>query len=180
MSLAVVADRYARALLELGIESKQLDAMARQIAAVADAYATSPDLRRVSENPVISAADREAVLRQLARLLGLGELSTNAILLLAARRKLHVLPELARRLSVMVDENAGVARAVVTSAVPLTEDQYRRISEQLARATQRRIIIERRQDPSLIAGVITRLGDDVIDGSLRGRLRMLEQRLLQE
>ncbi len=180
MSHAMVADRYARALLELGLESQQLEALARQVAAVADAYSGSVDLRRVTEDPVVSAVDRDSVLRQVADRLGAGEWTRNAVLLLAARRKLRILPELARRLSAMVDEHAGVTRAVVTSALPLTEAQYAQIAEQLARITRRHVIIERQQDPSLIAGVVTRLGDDVIDGSLRGRLKKLEQQLLHD
>ena len=180
MSRAIIAGRYAKALLELGIESNQVDELAHQIDSVAAAFAASPELWRVAEDPIVSANDRDSVLRRLAARLGLSGTATNSMLLLASRRKLRLLPELARRLSSMVDEHAGVVRAVVTSAAPLTEDQYGRISEQLALATKRRVIIEREQDPTLIAGVMTRLGDDVIDGSLRGRLDKLEQQLLHE
>jgi F-type H+-transporting ATPase subunit delta len=71
-----------------------------------------------------------------------------------------------------------VVRATVTSAAPLSETFYQRLNEQLATMVGKRVVLDRRQDPSLIAGVVTRIGDNTIDGSLRGRLDELERKLL--
>ena len=77
----------------------------------------------------------------------------------------------------LADEKAGVVRAVVTSAGPLPESFYERLMKELESATSRKVAIDRQQDPSLIAGVVTRIGDNTIDGSVKGRLAEIERQL---
>ncbi|HEY0467063.1 MAG TPA: ATP synthase F1 subunit delta, partial [Polyangiaceae bacterium] len=101
----------------------------------------------------------------------------NAIRMLAERTRLASLPEIARRLASLADEKAGVLRAVVTSAGPLPESFYERLMKELESATSRKVAIDRQQDPSLIAGVVTRIGDNTIDGSVKGRLAEIERQL---
>lgn len=179
MSAGAVADRYARALFELALESSQLEPAAQQIAAFAQVYVASADLRGVLDNPVIPEAQRVAVLETIVQRLGLSGVVRNTVRLLARRRRLAVLPELARALRRLADEKTGVLRAQVTSAEPLGESDAQRLIQQLERATRRRIVLDRRVDPTLIAGLVTRIGDKTIDGSLQGRLDALGRRLLQ-
>jgi F-type H+-transporting ATPase subunit delta len=89
-----------------------------------------------------------------------------------------VLPAVAQLLREMSDKKDGVLRAEVITAAPLSEDYYVRLKSQLERMTGKQVVVDRREDPSLIAGVVTRIGDMVIDGSLRTRLRELENALL--
>jgi F-type H+-transporting ATPase subunit delta len=83
-----------------------------------------------------------------------------------------------RRLSRLADERRGVVRASVTAASQLPEAFYERLSRELEALTGKHIALERHQDASLIAGVVTRIGDNTIDGSLRGRLESLGRQLL--
>lgn len=174
---SAVAERYARAIFELGVETGQAT-LTGQIQKFAELYAGSPELRSMLDNPLVEESRREAVLKDLAGRLALGPLAVNALKLLAQRRRLHALPDIARRLGTLADEKAGVLRAVVTSAAPLPDSYYQKLSAELEKASSRKIVIEKRQDPSLIAGVVTRIGDHTIDGSLRGRLEELERQLL--
>ncbi len=173
-----VAERYARAIFELGVEANQQAPLTSQIQKLADVYAGSPELRSVLDNPLVEESKREAVLKDLSTRLGLGQLAQNAIRLLAQRRRLFALPEIARRLGTLADDKAGVLRAVVTSAAPLPDSYYQKLVSELEKASSRKIVIEKKQDPSLIAGVVTRIGDHTIDGSLKGRLAELERQLL--
>jgi F-type H+-transporting ATPase subunit delta len=173
-----LADRYARAIFELGVENNQLKPLTDQMQRIAEVYSESADLRVVLESPLVDDSKRDAVLKDLAARIQLSELATNSLRVLAARRRLRALPEIARRLAAMSDENAGLVRATVISAVPLSEAHYQALSAELERATQKKIILERQHDPSLIAGVVTRIGDKTIDGSLKGRLAELESQLL--
>lgn len=179
MSVAAVAARYARAACDLAAESGQLEATTRQVTDVAALYESSHDLRAVLDNPIIPEATRAAVLDAIVQRLGLGSVARNTVRLLVRRRRLAVLPELARALQRLSDERTGMIRAVVTSASPLVEADAQRLAEQLERTTRRKVVLERRVDPSLIAGLVTRIGDKTIDGSLLGRLDALERRLLQ-
>ena len=78
----------------------------------------------------------------------------------------------------LVDQRAGLLRATVTSAVPLSESYARRLAAELQHVTAHKVVLEQRLDPSLIAGVITQVGDRTIDGSIQGRLAELERHLL--
>lgn len=177
-SIATIADRYARAIFAIGVDSGNVTALAQQIGDFASTYAGSLDLQSVVQNPLVEAEQRDKILREVASRLGLGPAALNVIRYLASRRRLMALPDIARRLGTLSDEKEGVVRAVVTSAGPLAEGYYTRLAEELARLVGRKVVIDRHEDPSLIAGVITRIGDNTIDGSLRGRLDHLERELL--
>lgn len=179
MNYGPIAERYARAVFELGVESGQLEALTGQIRAFADAYRHSDELRSILDNPQVDEVRREAIMLDVAQRLALSPLAVNTLRLLAQRRRLRALPEIAGRLGSLADERAGVVRATVTSAVPLSETYYQQLQAELERTTKSRVVIERREDPTLIAGVVTRIGDNTIDGSVRGRLAELERRLLQ-
>ena len=173
-----VAERYARAIFELGVESGQTGPLSEQIRSFANTYASSRELSSVLDNPLVDAAKREAVLQEVAARAGLNGVALNAVRLLAQRKRLGSLPEISRHLATLADEKAGVVRAVVTSATALPESFYERLGKELEAATQRKVAIDRKLDPSLIAGVVTRIGDNTIDGSVKGRLEELERQLL--
>jgi F-type H+-transporting ATPase subunit delta len=177
-SAATVADRYARAIFALGVDDSSLQPLTDQLQSFAATYAAELELRSVLENPVVPADKRDAVLRQVAQRLNLGNLALNTVRYLAARRRLTILPDVAKRLATLSDEKAGITRAEVTSAGPLPDAFYTRLAEELGAMVGRKVLLERREDPSLIAGVVTRIGDNTIDGSLKGRLEELERQLL--
>src|SRR5690606_21477656 len=178
MSEATVAERYARAIFELSTETGQ--DLVRPIQAFADVYKGSRELRSVLDNPLIERSKRDAVLEEVAARVGLRGPALNAIRLLADRRTLRALPEIARRLSRLADRHAGVVRATVASAVRLPDFVYQRIEQELSNAIGRRILLGRREDPALIGADVARIGDNIIDGSIRGRLAEVERRLLAQ
>ncbi|HEY1535110.1 MAG TPA: ATP synthase F1 subunit delta [Polyangiaceae bacterium] len=177
-----VAERYARAIFELGVEAGQVVALSEQIRSFADTYASSRELQAVLDNPMVEADKRAAMLADVAERVGLSGVGLsgvglNAVKLLAQRKRLASLPEIARRLATLADEKAGVVRATVTSAGPLPDSFYERLTTELETATQRKVAIDRQEDPTLIAGVVTRIGDNTIDGSVKGRLAEIERLL---
>lgn len=179
MISSAIVERYARAIFELGVEAGQLTQLSDHVREFAAAYATSPDLRMVGENPLVPEEQRDAVIKEVGTRLGMGELALNAVRLLARRRRLSALPDVAKRLGGLADEKAGIVRAKVVSAAPMAEDFYAKLAQKLEAKTRMKVVIEREQDPSLIAGVVTKIGDNTIDGSLKGRLQALERSLLQ-
>jgi len=177
MSSGAASERYGRAIFELGVEAGQVVALSEQIRSFADTYSASRELQAVLGNPMVDAEKRQAILVDVAGRVGLSGVGLNAVRLLARRNRLGSLTEIARRLATLADEKAGVVRAVVTSAGPLPESFYERLIRELEAATSRKVAIDRQQDPSLIAGVTTRIGDNTIDGSVKGRLAEIERQL---
>ena len=178
MSQAPVADRYARAIYELGVETGQLSSITEQVRQFANAYAGSSELRAVLDNPIVQLEQRQGILADVTAQLGITANALNLIKLLASRKKLRAIVDIARRLDKLNDEKAGVVRATVTSAKRMPEAFYQKLVAELEAATSRRIVLEKREDPSLIAGFVTRIGDNTIDGSVRGRLNEIERQLI--
>jgi F-type H+-transporting ATPase subunit delta len=178
MSQAPVADRYARAIYELGVETNQLAGITEQVRRFAQTYTSSAELRAVLDNPIIEGEKRDGILADVSSRLGLSGSALNLIKLLASRKKLRVIADIAKRLDRLSDEKAGVVRASVTSAKAMPESFYQKLVAELETATARKIVLERKEDPSLIAGFVTRIGDNTIDGSVKGRLSELERQLV--
>jgi F-type H+-transporting ATPase subunit delta len=175
--LETIARRYAQALFELGVETGALQSLVDQTEAMARAYVESDELRAVIDNPLVAEGPREAVLGEIASRLGVGDLVKNTVRLLCVRRRMSLLPYVARELALRSDQRAGILRAQVLSAQPLAEDYVQRLQQQLEKMSGRNVIVDRQVDPALIGGVVTRLGDMVIDGSVRSRLSDLRDRL---
>ncbi len=178
MIAANISRRYARAILELGTESGELDAVVAEAGAMAETYAGSPELQRVMGDPLVSHAAKKAILSDLAARLSLGPVTRNSLLLLGDRRRLRLLPEIAQLLREMNDLAKGVVRADVTSAVALSDAFYGRLQAQLEKMTGKKVVLDKKTDASLVAGVVTRIGDQVFDGSIRSRLASLKNALL--
>lgn len=175
---ANVARRYAKALLELGVDAGTLKSVVTDVGALAAAYEASPELRNVLHNPLVAHPAKRAILTEIAERAEVSTIVKNALLLLGDRRRLEALPAIAQLLREMGDLREGVLRAEVTTAAALSEDYYTRLQQRLEKMTGKRVVIDRRGDPSLIAGVITRIGDIVIDGSLRAQLHEMTQTLM--
>lgn len=173
-----VAARYAQAIFELGVEGSNLSALTSDVRKMAEAYAASSELRVLLTNPLVTEEERVATVKEIADRLGLSPLGRNAIGLLTRRRRLSALEAIARELERLSDDRAGIVRASVTSAAPLSEAFAQRLQRELETITGKKVVLEHHVDPSLIAGVVTKIGDRVIDGSARSRLSTMRAQLL--
>jgi F-type H+-transporting ATPase subunit delta len=175
---ANVARRYAKALFELGVDAGTLATVVSEVTTLADVYSESAELRTTLDNPLVGYAAKRAILIDIADRAAVSTVVKNTLLLLGDRRRLHVLPAVAQLLKEMSDAKEGTLRAEVTTAARLPEEYYARLGKQLEKMTGKRVVIDRREDPALIGGVVTRIGDMVIDGSLRSRLSEVMNALL--
>ncbi len=178
MIAAHVSRRYARALLEIGTEGGNLDGLVDELSRAAKAYEDSADLRAAVESPLVALDVKKAVLKEVGQRLALGPAAQNTVFLLTDRRRLRLLPEVAQFLREMNDAKKGTVRAEVTTAVALSEGFYSKLKEQLERTTGKKVVLDRKLDPSIIGGVVARIGDQVYDSSIRTRLASLKNALL--
>ena len=175
-----IARRYAKALLEIGSETGTLETLVTEIDNLGAAFSTSVELRNALENPLIAREGKVAILEELAQRLSLSPTAKHLLLMLGARRRLPALPGIAQRLREMNDLRKGIVRAEVTTAVPLSDAYYERLRAELEKMTGNKVTLDKREDPSIIAGVVTRIGDTIVDGSLRTRLQQMKHTLLQD
>ena len=135
MSYEAIARRYARAIFEIGKEASSRPALTREIADFASTFASNDELRFVLDNPLVPEESREGLLTELASRMGLSATALSTLKLLGRRRRLPALPEIARQLARMVDEEGDMLRAAVTSAGPLTEAYLAVVKATLEKST---------------------------------------------
>ena len=178
MSYDAIGRRYARAIFDIGKEEGTLPTLTREFGEFAKLYADNDELRTVLGNPLVGEPVRESVLIEIGEKMGLSKTAIDTLRLLAQRRRLEATPNIARELERLADEDGRIVRAEVTSAAPLSPAYLDRLRAELERATGNKVVIIERHDPTLIAGVVTRIGDRMIDGSVRARLSSFRDSLM--
>lgn len=178
MISGAISGRYARAFYELGLEANALEDLVKQVAAMAAAYETSAEMRQALDNPLVAHEAKRGILSDVAGALGLSPLAKNAIFFLSDRRRIRALPAIAARLRELYDQRRGVLRAEVLSAAPLGAPFTARLKTHLEQMTGKEVALDCKLDPSIIAGVVMRIGDTVYDGSIQSRLTQLKAALM--
>src|SRR5579884_1126525 len=176
MAAESVARRYARAMFELALERKQpLEEWLSDLQAI-EAALEDPAVRPTLVSPNLDfERKRELVDRALA---GLDPLRRNFVYLLLERGRVELVGAIVREFRSMMLEHQGIAEATVTTAVPISDAEADRIGALLGRLVGKQIVITRQVDPSIIGGVVARVGDRLINGSVAERLAALRQQLV--
>ena len=176
-----IARRYARALLEVAVESKTLEATTDQLTAFAQVLQKNEDLADILLNPAFTRPQRTAVVEALFRAAGgLTPAVGNLLRLLVDRGRLGYLPDIARVFLDMADQRAGVVRGKVTSAVPLPQESMQKLQQALEKLTQKKVQLQAKVDPRVLGGVSAQVGSVVYDGTLRSQLDELKRTLSQQ
>ena len=169
-----LAERYAAALFELADEHHELDAVAGDMRELRAMLQASGDLLRLVRSPVLSRAEQGKAMAALAADAKLSKLSADFIAIVARNRRLFAVPAMIEAYLNKLAERRGEITAEVTAAQPLSEAQQNTLGEQLRRAVGRRVTVDIRVDPSLLGGMIVKVGSRMIDGSVKSRLQRLQ------
>jgi F-type H+-transporting ATPase subunit delta len=171
---AGIAARYATAIFELAREGKALDALETDIETLGGALAVSEDLRKMIASPIVTREEQGRAISALAKAMRLTPDFSNALALMAERRRLFVLPQMLRALRERIAEAKGEITADVTSAAPLSKDQAKRLAQVLKDRTGKKVRLNSAVDPALIGGLVVKVGSKMIDTSIRSRLAALQ------
>jgi F-type H+-transporting ATPase subunit delta len=169
-----IAARYAAALFELAKEGKALKELEADVDAIAGALDVSADLRGVIASPIYSREEQGAAIAAVGEKLGLSRLTASTLALMAAKRRLFVLPQLVRALRAMIAEEKGEVTAEVVSAAALTEAQSDALARTLKERFGKTVKLQTSVDDSLIGGLIVKVGSKMIDTSIRSQLASLQ------
>ena len=179
MSLAV-ATRYARSLAEVVLApgfAVGAPAVLEQLKAFDGLLGQSADLRNVLLSPAVPPARKRAVVADFGRTLGFAPVVMNFLYVVIDHRRVNLLGLITKAFEDAVDERMGRVRADVRSALPLNEEQRATVSAQLQRLSGKEVRCEFEVEDSLLGGLSARIGSKIYDGSVRGRLEALRQRL---
>jgi F-type H+-transporting ATPase subunit delta len=172
---ASLAGRYASALFELAAENGSVTAVESDLEGLSAALSDSDDLREVTTNPQLSRAAQGQAIEGVAKHLGLSELTTNFLGVLAGNRRLSSLGDMIRAFQLIAAAQRGEVTAEVASAHPLSDEQLESLRQKLTAREGRTVKLSSEVDPDLLGGLVVTIGSQRIDGSIRTRLNSLAQ-----
>lgn len=177
MTNLIVAKRYARALLDLGKEDGNFEKYGSELAEFIELLDASSELESVFNNPGLGFDDRRKLLDTFLEKMGLSPFVNNFFRLLMDRGRIDAVRDINAVYEGLIDEVNGITRAEITSASALKPEDVDRIKAALATKAGAEVTLKVQEDPSLIGGVVARIGDLVLDGSVKAQLETLKDSL---
>lgn len=169
-----VAERYASSLFDLALEANSTDAIGAELTRLEGLIAESEDFRRLITSPVFSAEDQLRAISAIADKAGFEGLVGNFLRVVASNRRLFAVPGIIRAYRLFDARHRGEVSAEVTSAHALTAEQETELKVALQSVTGKDVAIHVTVDPSLMGGLIVKVGSRQIDTSLRSKLSTLK------
>lgn len=173
-TIGVIADRYATALYELAEGSNALDQVASDLKNLKAMIRDSADMRRVLSSPVLSRADQGKAMAAIAAQAKFHALTGNFLGLAAKNRRLFALEEVANAFLARLSAARGEVAADVTSAVALTDAQLNSLTSTLKTVFGGNVAMDVKVDPSLLGGLVVKVGSKMVDSSLKTKLQHLK------
>jgi F-type H+-transporting ATPase subunit delta len=172
---ASLAGRYASALFDLARDQRQIDAVGRSLETLNQALADSRDLNELVESPLVSREEAGKAFAAIAPQLNLDPITANFLRVLARNGRKNQLRPIVRAFRRLAAEHRGEAVAEVLTARPLNDDQLAQLGQQLRTRIGRDVNIDAQVDPSILGGIVVKLGSQRIDASIRTKLNRLAQ-----
>ena len=169
-----IASRYATAIFELAREDGAIDAVEADTETLGAALRESADFRELISSPVYRRDEQEQAIAVLGERMGLSDIVSKTLRLMATKRRLFALPQLARALRERIAREKGIVTAEVVAAKALSDDQRDRLAGALKAAAGRDVKIDLSIDERLIGGLRVKLGSKMIDTSIRTKLAALQ------
>jgi len=168
------AIRYAKAILSLAIDNNKADEVNENMQLISNTMSEAKDLQIALNSPIIKLATKKETLLAIFGA-SINSISKGLIHLLIENKRLSILADIATQYTIIYDFHKGTQAAIVTSAVPLTDDLKEQILIKVKGITGKKVTIENIIDPSIIGGFILRVGDKQFDASISGEMNELRR-----
>jgi F-type H+-transporting ATPase subunit delta len=169
-----IAGRYASALFELAADAQRIPAVRADLERFGAMIAESADLRRLVKSPAYTAGEQVSAVSALLEKAAIGGLAANFIKLVASKRRLFAVEGMITAFAAMADARAGVVKAEVTVAEPLSDRNRQAVSDALNAVTGKTVSFKEKVDPGIIGGLIVKMGSRMVDSSVRTKLNSLK------
>ena len=177
MSVIAIARRYAEALADVATDRNQVERIDNEVRIFAEMMKSSRDLHDTFASPIISQSDKLKVLEALIARTSTGEMTANLLRTMLSHYRLHHVAEVYEQFRREINERKGLIIAEVTTATDVGASEQAKLGRTLEQMTGKRVDFNFKTDPSLIGGVVTRIGSVVYDGSVRTQLKEIKDRL---
>ena len=175
----VVVGRYAKALFTIGSKEglSTAEAYGQSLADLAELLKKIPSLAEVFHNPLFTTQEKQALVERLLKEMGASKQVTDFCLLLALKGRLDMLLAIESSYRSLLDEVKGVLRGKMITAVELDSGKCQEVVDSLQKRFGRTVILDFEVDPSILGGVVLKVGDKILDASLRAQLGLLRQNI---
>ncbi len=168
--------RYAQAAFELALEKNELESWQEGLGKIAE-LTSDEELMALLQNPRLPLNAKKTLLQ--GRLEGINPRTLNLALLLVSKGILRRGGDILQQYYALLDAHRGIERAKVTAALLLADEDREAISRRLEKIVEHKVLVDAQVDPSIIGGFIARVGDMLMDGSIRQRLETLKKSLVE-
>lgn len=175
--LSIIAEKYAIAMIQLGEKLNLLDDIHNDLYLIKNTVLSSEDLKKFAEHPLISAPDKKDVLDNIFKS-NINPVTLNMIRLLADNNRLFLLSVIADYYNKLLCDMRNIDTAQVITAVPIDENTINRVRERLESLFNKQIKVETQVDDGIIAGMIVKIKDKIIDGSIKTKLENMKKQLI--
>jgi F-type H+-transporting ATPase subunit delta len=177
LSVSALTRRYAKALVELGVEQKAVESYGGELANVKDVLTQEELLRQLLDSPTLALGKKEAMLADLCKVMELSEGMVKFLGLLLSKGRIGFLGQIEEKYRSQADELAGILNAKITAASDLDDVQQQAIATSLEKQTGKQVAVTVEVDPGLIGGLQAEIGGRLFDGSVKTQLKRIEESL---
>jgi F-type H+-transporting ATPase subunit delta len=173
-AVSIIANRYATALFELADDQSRLDEVAADLTRLVSSIDESQDLQRLVRSPILNRKDQGKAMTSVLEAMEVGELTKNFVGLIAQNRRLFALTDMVKGFLDELARRRGEVTAEVTAARSLSESQVAALQESLQRSLGGKVSISHEVDPTLIGGMVVKVGSQMVDTSLRTQVNKIQ------
>ncbi len=177
---STIAKRYARAFFDIAAEENRYEEYYGELLKFSSIVEKSDDLKDFLDNPIFDHDDKKAVVKTILDKISLSGIAANFLNLLADKQRINALPEIVQCYREMMDEALKKVRVQVKTAFPLSVELSDGLAESLERLTGKQVEMTIEEDPSLLGGVVVKVGDTLYDGSIKSQLNNIRNLLGEE
>jgi len=177
---STIAKRYARAFYEIAAEESQLEKYYKELSSFSAIINDNKDLKDFLANPVFDQIEKKSVVESILQKTDISVLTANFLKLLTDKQRIVVLSDIVDCYRELMDEALKTVRASVKTAFPLSAELIRKLQQGLEGQTQKTVEMTVIEDPSLLGGIVVRVGDTVYDNSIRTQLNNIKNLLGEE
>lgn len=174
MKQTILAKRYAKAIFTIGQEQEKYEEYNELLQGVASLFTGTPEVADALTNPLYPMEVKEKVMADIVASIGVDTVMGNFLNLLVQKKRAEILPEIADAYNTMVDEAKNISHGNVISAVELSDELKNNIQTVLEKLTGKKVELTTSVDPSIIGGMVAKVGDLVLDGSIKTQLAGLK------
>ena len=175
----MIARRYAKALVNLAEKEKDLDNAGKNLTAITEVYKENSELRQVLSDTKVSSRVKQEILKDVLNTIKTSKLVDTFSRYLLAKRRIDILPDIERAFNLLLQEKLGRIEANVTAAYELPKETVKKLVNAISGYSGKEVKVNVAIDPSIIGGMVTRIGSTVIDGSIKTHLNKIRQSIIR-